>query len=98
MTDRTTSAVLLEAAAILERDGWCQDWFGTQKGPNCALGAIARAAGVRPYEWASNPLALTALARVTKAFGLDARKWNDKPGRTASEVIAKLREAAGASP
>lgn len=57
----------------------------------CAVGALERVSG----EQGGKPF--HALLRVVGDFPDEAtfgEKWNDAPGRTQSEVVSKLREAA----
>jgi hypothetical protein len=82
---------LLDAAELLERDGWCR---GTPKGDgrHCVLGALGLA--IRRTIEINDPC-LVVLREVTGAKpprGLV--DWNDAPGRTQAEVVAALREAA----
>lgn len=91
------SKVLLKAADMIERNGWCQgaaylDFVKGSKGPMCMYGAI----------WAANDDDPTgkfealkaAEGRVNEACGTFMAKWNDKSGRTKDEVLAKLRAVA----
>lgn len=84
--------ILLRAAEIIEERGWCQRSFGDYKrGPKCAAGAIIEAAhdahrGGRVHE----------LIRRAKPTGDHLMLWNDADGRTAAEVVARLRGAAHA--
>lgn len=83
----TVREVLHRAADLLEEFGWCQNDLGSkEQGEFCALGALDEAGlelglplfVVWPGEWACSDLV----------------NWNNKPGRTKAEVVAKLREAA----
>lgn len=102
------AAVLLEAANIVER-GWCQEWYAKDEAGYdigdrfdddeyvaleqdacrwCAVGAITKAAG------RNDVIGDRATAVVSDLINSHLPSWNDTPGRTASEVAAKLREAA----
>lgn len=82
--------VLERAAELLERDGWCQRQLHHCDGSRCVRGAIIDAAlevgegSLPPSEWLRRHLGAKR----------SLPEWNDDPGRTADEVIAKLREAA----
>lgn len=87
MAGKSTAEVLSEAADICER-GWCQGKF-VKDGCVCASEAI-RIAG-------DSELALDTEAWpfFNRHIGADyVSEWNDAPGRTQAEVVAKLREAA----
>jgi hypothetical protein len=83
-------AVLLEAAAIVER-GWCQFQSGHRRkdGARCATGAIDDAAG---GDINLSVDAFEALCRVID--GTHIATWNDAPERTKADVIAALHRAA----
>lgn len=93
------AAVLNRAADILEQEGWGQGKLHNRAtGCRCALGALNDAtndcmkgpAAPRSYEvWSAAEDALSA------EIGFDnIPTWNDALGRTATEVIAALRNAA----
>src|SRR5437867_3333049 len=89
------SKLLLAAAAIIERQGWCQCFIGTFGGQLCIEGALNVARGREPIAMLEgNEVTLEALLRVNKAVGASAFHWNDTPGRTKDEVVAKLRAVA----
>lgn len=79
------SKLLLKAAALIEERGWCQ---GSMLSPSgyCALGAIGVAGDYRD-------IAYKARDKFSAVVGSVAT-WNDWPGRTKEEVIAKLRSVA----
>ncbi len=89
--------MLLDAADLLERDGWCQGAYQDDDGHHCALGALDAVFGsktsFKAIDW-------SAYARVNErlqdAVGLQIVHWNDAKGRTAEEVISTLRKIAGA--
>ena len=95
--------VLERAADLIEPEGkWTQDAFArTEKGfpigPRednaacfCLRGAIIRAGDFSTER--EFPAAINRALRLSTAAR--AVRWNDAPGRTQSEVVAKLREAA----
>lgn len=85
----TAQEVLLEAAEYLELYGWIQGEMGAFGGPCCIVGATV---SVDPLGEARAEAQL-AVRRYLSVDSLPL--WNDAPGRTAAEVIAALRGAAG---
>jgi hypothetical protein len=103
--------VLLRAADRIERDGWWTQapqpesplrvlwrslWLlPAPHAPNgrnvCAMLAISRAGKEMGAEW------LGAHDRLRNFVGDRIDRWNDAPGRTASEVIQALRDCAKSS-
>ena len=79
-----TREILLRAAEILERDGWTQGAY-EHDGKCCMVGALILAG----QGWS------VARNAVRDNIGMEPIYWNDAKDRTASEVIAKLREVAG---
>jgi hypothetical protein len=94
----TKADVLRRAADLLEEQGWCQGsyglpfnaWYAGERPmqPLCFLGAVVQSArdyGVETgndfYQWARN-------------YAGESYGFNDHPGRTKNEVVARLREAA----
>lgn len=104
---KTPKQILLEAAALIRQPGcWTQgvnarDANGivvNSLDPSaqcwCAIGSITKAAdgGLRDIDQA---IALMRTVLPSVAF---ISSWNDRPGRTAEEVAAKLEEAAATFP
>lgn len=91
------SKLLLKAATFLERNHWCQAGFRDGIGGYCLIGAIRMADhGDHNYSGCT-PVGKDAHSRVLAAFGgfsSGPAEWNDTPGRTKEEVIAKLRAVA----
>ena len=93
----TPAEVLRKAAEYLETYGWCQGYYRRDGGERCLMGAVAEvlhassngnnAAACRRYEEMKSALRPSINQR-------EPVNWNDTPGRTAEEVIAKLREVA----
>ncbi len=84
--------VLLDAADLIERDGlWKGCGSDYSYGSNCIANAISKITG-EPYT-ASHQKLLDSFGCGLKSFNA-VYAWNDAPERTASEVIAKLREVA----
>jgi hypothetical protein len=95
-------ADILDRAADIVAKGWAQAAYArTRTGRKigatcraatcwCAVGAIKKAAGIEdvlaPQVWDAARLPFGSPNALTE--------WNDAPGRTQSEVVAKLREAA----
>ena len=90
--------ILDRAADLIEPEGaWTQMDWGNREDCFCMLGAVAYAAGIDPDSpWSGNP-ACEARVPLTEVIGVpifELTEWNDTPGRTQAEVVAKLREAA----
>lgn len=93
----TTSEILLAAADHLERHGWQQWLSGSAGQPCCLVGAIKVACRGVEADY------IAARNRLYEHLGTSSGvpllvDWNDTFGRTADEVIAALRAAAGAKP
>jgi hypothetical protein len=99
-TDDRIRAVLLDAARLLEENGWCQHDFQkcTPKGTRyCLVGAVNEV--VNGIEMPSFEARCEFRDHVTEAVkaavGTKALfHWNDASGRTQAEVVAALRGAA----
>jgi hypothetical protein len=100
---KTPADVLLAAAELLEKPGaWTVgDFARTGQGTSvwgfhseatcwCLLGAVQKIADCTTSELPSG--VFDALVEVTGTK--EPQVWNDAKGRTQSEVVAKLREAA----
>jgi hypothetical protein len=95
----TEADVLRRAAYLYEEDiiGWCQG--STYSGrSSCMVGALTQA--MKELHWGPVANSPTMIAVLNEA-GFEVSEtwwnlpdWNDKPGRTKEEVIAKLHEAA----
>ena len=83
------------AADILERDGWCQGANTDREGRHCLVGAL-RKAWEDELGWIWTSTILDSLSTRLELGGEWPSSWNDELGRTASEVISLLREAAAA--
>lgn len=85
MTDavRTPVDVLITAAQLIDRDGWCQGCYVSQEGRRDLVGAVLAGAGLDPYQAANwypdglhIPLAAeVALRAVASTIGLE-RRWD----------------------
>jgi hypothetical protein len=91
----TPQEVLLKAAELLERRGWCQNELtNPETGAYCVLGALQTVCLVDYF--------IESEAREilrNKVYGEPPETgslvdWNDEPGRTATEIISTLRAAA----
>jgi hypothetical protein len=85
--------MILKAADWLEEHGWCQGWMDDDRGRSCAMGAVWNVTkDMKIY--------VVAARRIGRAASIDygspssVVRWNDKPGRTAEEVMAIMRHAA----
>jgi hypothetical protein len=84
----TPSAVLLAAADLLERDGWCQGIGRNGAGKRCVTFAIDESTGSKVI------LYWVAIQLLRKTIRENTVDWNDAPGQTAENVIETLRRAA----
>lgn len=96
----TVRDVLHRAADLLETGEWewCQG-FARHGDALCMLGAVSAACGVvpeRPYITIESELYEDA-CDVLAVHVPEGADWNDKPGRTKAEVVARLRQAAEAA-
>jgi hypothetical protein len=86
---------LLKAADLLESEGWIQGAFYKSTG-RCINGALMSVMGMfEPYAY--NNGKLTSYRAAVTLINLGERSvqsWNDAPGRTKEEVVARLRAAA----
>ena len=93
MTTPEQTAYILERAAEIVEEGWCQgnDEFA---GRHCILGAVNVATGMEPGHYPSCA-GLAALRRTQKTTGYDNLWiWNDEHGRTKAEVVCALLDTA----
>lgn len=85
--------VLLDAVEYIETHGWCQG--GQGYGPNgqrCMLRAMMHSADHVRATMSAFAVAREAVAEEIGTLAIAS--WNDSPGRTRAEVVAKLRAAA----
>lgn len=84
--------VLTRAADLLEEFGWRQGDYGSKReGTFCMLGAVDAACGDLGANFHNDGVCLALYKSFEDASVV---KWNDAPGRTKAEVVAKLRDAA----
>ena len=76
---------VLDAADYIREHGWCQHTYRTQAGV-CVLGAI--------YALGLSPARMNDVAGLlcTELGVLGIGNWNDAPGRTKEQVLARLEE------
>lgn len=90
--------LLWDAAAYIEKHGWCQDSVSTADGRVCLVGAIKAAAGmpIHGHDWSSGPgaVAYAACEIMDNRTSRPAADWNDRDGRTQDEVVSAMRAAA----
>jgi hypothetical protein len=101
----TARELLLAAADYIEQYGWAQNTLGEAKEPACARGAMCGAAEqagtiAEPIDHpGANRLLVAYLELDSDGMQTSDREaiyaWNDADERTAAEVIAALRGAAG---
>jgi hypothetical protein len=93
----TTSEVLREAAAVLMRQGWVQESYGSMSGPVCLVSGLAAAGKCEWLTSLEGPAeeAAQALRRWLGGEGDSfLEQWNDAPERTAEDVILALKQCA----
>jgi hypothetical protein len=100
------SKLLLKAADLIEDHGFVQNRIGRGEGDGfCVAHAMARAFGGDDlYEshaykrlrrsLGMGPYESHAYKRLHRSLGMGPSIWNDEPGRTKEEVVAKLRAVA----
>lgn len=81
--------LLLDAATVLEEDGWTQRRVFDENG-YCALGALYRANHCSIFGDDFDRAAVALRAHTDDVISA----WNDAPERTKEEVVAALRKAA----
>ena len=86
-------AVLLRAAARLERDGWCQGKM-RDGDAHCVLSALYEESRIEQVSHADVDFYFDAARRLDTVVGKDVVIWNDEAGRTKQEVLYALRLAA----
>ncbi len=88
---------LFEAADLLEREGWCQGMLHDDYGRHCTVGAINRISKMNDALEAIRKLAFSVygggVCWSSECSG-HLVCWNDQPGRTADEVIERMRSVA----
>lgn len=83
----TGKQALLQAAEILETNGWCRGMMSDPRGRLCALAALWRVGDKR----ASGE----AQALLEKHMKYTITAWNDLRAANSNEVIRTLRYVAG---
>ena len=79
------SKLLLRAADYVEQYGWHQGDSGSTSQGICVVHAMVMAGGCMDHP---------GYRRLYQHIGKAPSIWNDEPGRTKEEVIAKLRSVA----
>lgn len=83
----TPRQIRLEAAAVIEKAGWCQGGLTDRRGRVCLLGAMMLAADSLGANRGDMALAWVELDREA---GEALPRWNDAPSRTKEEVLDLL--------
>ena len=99
------AAILERAADLLEEFGWCQGRLGGKSvGEMCLMGAMYEAMldvgvpeNIAPLRAALLRVGVPVGVGTAQVANAAEAEWNDEPGRTKAEVVAKLREAAAAT-
>jgi hypothetical protein len=82
--------VLLHAADLIDRVGWCQHTECDQNGRVCTAEALNR---VGAHDVAAYAVAMTRLSDFV-ASPVTVPEWNDAESRTAAEVTSAMRACA----
>lgn len=90
---------LLKAAAYIEEHGWCQNHINDAAGRVCLAGAIYAVGGGFlddgiPKRCPVRSEAFDAIRNALPDCTFRIPAWNDAPGRTQDEVVAKIRAVA----
>lgn len=89
------SKLLLKAAALIERVGWCQNSLRSKDGAVCMEGALATAlGGSTKYNLLDGGIGEQTWKRLQRNLGTSPWLWNDQKSNTQDEVVAKLRAVA----
>lgn len=85
LTPKSADLIVLEKARAIVARGWCQNALQTDSG-FCIIGALGEAA--------PDDVCLMGPWISLLGFGeTNAAEWNDAPGRTQAEVLARFDEA-----
>lgn len=91
---KTIRDVLLVAARLLERRGWCRGAY-EKNGRLCVIGAMRLAVKGDANKFSG--LAYDASVKFGDTIGELAWDWNDRVAKSRSAVVQALRKAATAS-
>ncbi|HEX8106741.1 MAG TPA: hypothetical protein VF516_03385 [Kofleriaceae bacterium] len=80
------SKLLLKMADVIETRGHCQHLAEDSKGRVCIVGATNYTGTIKGW--------CEVIDRMERAMGQRFIEWNNTPGRTKEEVVAKLRAIA----
>lgn len=98
VSQKSRDLIVLEKARERIARGWCQSKRHSDWGEVCIIGAIETVLlgedhpNISPHYDLAEPYAL-ALGFSGACNYLFAAKWNDAPGRTQAEVLARFDEA-----
>lgn len=89
------SRVLLRAADLIERRGWCQNTLYTPDGALCIMGAFNAIATNNKWQFTADNPVWKAYERLYASLNNEEPAvWNDEKHRTKFQVVAKLRALA----
>lgn len=91
---RLPEVVLKDAAAYIEKHGWCQTEYQDIQGRVCMMGAIGMVVAGTPDAWDTHHRSGELVAAVEACHartGTGIPWYNDAPGRTKDEVLRVLR-------
>lgn len=90
----TTAQTLRDAAAYIEKHGWCQGTIKTSDGRVCLVGALQRGEHLAALSSNEQDSAHRAFKAVWRYLGRDPVCFNDSGYRTKETVIQALLSAA----
>jgi hypothetical protein len=88
----TAAEILRNAKELLIRDGWCQKLLVSPDGEHCMLGAINSFYRCHEHVYRAYQCLRISIGGEHDCPSVLAN-WNDTPGRTVDEVLAKFDEA-----
>jgi hypothetical protein len=87
----TAAEILRSAKELLIRDGWCQKLLVSPDGEHCIVGALGNSVHKHMHR-AYQCLEISIWGHCDN-YRNSLTSWNDTPGRTVDEVLAKFDEA-----
>jgi|SRR6185436_12864305 len=94
--------VLLKAASLLQRKGWCRWALKNSRGSMCAGGALNAALHGDADLWAKDAKINPAIKQILKVVGIKPRlspvcelvTWNNSVCKSKAEIVSVFRKAA----
>ena len=90
----TPAQALAEAAALIRKHGWCQLRYGGYGKPMCMMAAVYEVLDtVAGGDELEDEVVSMLRSRLSGGDDFNLEAWNDKAGRTKSEVLTVLEGA-----